>query len=248
MTKFSTLPSQPLTDSDIHIWCASLSASAEDLSRYTTLLSQDELERAKRFHFERDHNHFIVGRALLRTFIGSYLDMEPSQIEFVYGQYGKPALKTVLHKKHLEFNLSHSKDFAVYAFGLDRKIGIDLEHIRPMPDMDDFVRQFFSLRENVLVNSLSGKQKEETFFKIWTCKEAFLKANGSGLTVPINQVEISVEHDGSITLLSIGGGREQADAWRLELFSPSPDHQAALVVEGHNVQVVFQSLEDYLAE
>jgi len=95
MTKFSAPPSHPLTDSDIHIWCASLSASPEDLSHYIPLLSQDELARSKRFYFKKDRDHFIVGRGLLRTILDSYLDVEPSQIEFVYGQYGKPALKIV---------------------------------------------------------------------------------------------------------------------------------------------------------
>jgi len=241
MTKFSALPSQPLTDFDIHIWCASLSASSEALSRYTSLLSQDELERAKRFYFEKDRNHFIVGRALLRTLLGSYLDMEPSQIEFVYGQYGKPALKAGIHEKTLEFNLSHSKDFAVYAFDLNHKIGIDLEHVHPMADMDDFARQFFSLRENVLINSLAGKQKEEAFFKIWTCKEAFLKANGSGITVPIDQVETTLESDGSVRLTSISEREEQAELWRLESFTPISGYQAALAVKGNGGQISFRN-------
>lgn len=236
----STAPFQPLTDSDIHIWCASLSASPEDLSHYTSLLSHDELERAKRFYFERDRNHFIVARGLLRTLLGSYLDLEPSQIEFVYGQYGKPALKTGLHEKALAFNLSHSKDLAIYAFGLNRKIGIDLEHVRPMPDMDDFARQFFSYKESEFLNALAGKQIEETFFKIWTCKEAFLKANGSGLTVPINQVETSLEAGGTITLTSVGEDEEHVGDWHLEVFSPVTGYQAALATEGYNAQVVFR--------
>ena len=144
----------------------------------------------------------------------------------------------------LEFNLSHSKDYAIYAFGLDRKIGIDLEYIHPMPDMDDFARQFFSLRENVLVNSLSGKQKEEAFFKIWTCKEAFLKANGSGLTVPINQVETSIESDGTVTLISTSEGNEQTETWHLKTLSPIPHYQAALAVNRDDIQITLRHLKD----
>jgi 4'-phosphopantetheinyl transferase len=181
----------------------------------------------------------------LRTLLGNYLNIEPSQIEFVYGQYGKPALKTGTYKTALDFNLSHSKDFAIYAFGLYRKIGIDLEHVHPIPDMDDFARQFFSHRENILINSLAGKQKEEVFFKIWTCKEAFLKANGSGLTVPIDQVETTLESDGTVTLVSAGEGEEQAELWRLEVLSPVPGYQAALVVEGHGGQISLQNLTLY---
>jgi len=245
MTKFSALPSQPLTDSNLHIWCASLNSSPEELAHYNSLLSQDEIARAKMFYFEKDHNHFIVGRGLLRTLLGSYLNVEPSQIGFIYGKYGKPALQTGTHKTTLDFNLSHSKDYAIYAFCLNRKIGIDLEHVRPMPDLYDFARQFFSLRENVLINSLAGKQKEEAFFKIWTCKEAFLKANGSGLTIPINQVEISLESDGSVTLTSIGELEEQTELWRMESFSPISDFQAALAVKGNGGHITLRQLSDY---
>ena len=109
MTNFSALPTQPLAGSDLHIWCASLNVSPEDLSCHLSLLSQDEIGRAERFYFEKDRNHFIVGRGLLRTILGGYLEMEPAQIEFVYGTYGKPALKSGLKDKVLEFNLSHSK-------------------------------------------------------------------------------------------------------------------------------------------
>jgi 4'-phosphopantetheinyl transferase len=184
-----------------------------------------------------------VGRGLLRTILGNYLDVDPSQIEFVYGQYGKPAIKADLHKHALEFNLAHSQDMAVYAFSLDRRIGIDIEYVKSMPTMDEFAEQYFSFQENIYLNSLSGKQKEETFFKIWTCKEAFLKANGSGLTVPINQVETFIENDGTVVLLSVGEGKEQAATWRLEVFSPIPGYQAALAVEGHGGKVTFQNLK-----
>ena len=245
MAKFFALSSQLLAGSDLHIWCASLNSSLEDLSYYTSLLSSDEVVRAERFYFERDRNHFIIGRGLLRTLLGSYLDVEPFQIEFVYGQYGKPALKAGLYKQVLEFNMSHSRDFAIYAFGLDRKIGIDLEHVRPMPDMDDFARQFFSLRENLLINSLSGKQKEDAFFKTWTCKEAFLKANGNGLTVPINKIETSLESDGSVKLMSIGRVKEHGEFWYLKVFSPFPGYQAAVAVEGHGRHIVLRQLSDH---
>ena len=239
MTNFSTLLSQPLPDSDIHIWCTPLNVSQEDLSHYISLLSLDEKTRAERFYFEKDRNHFIVGRGLLRTLISRYLEMNPAQIEFVYEDHGKPALKPVLQDKTLGFNLSHSKDLALYAFSWDRKVGVDVEHIHPMPDIDDFAERFFSSRESAYINSLSGQQKEAVFFKLWTCKEAFLKANGNGLTLPINEVEISLETESSVRLQSIGKEKEQTAHWRLEIFNPVPGYQAALAVEGYEGRIVF---------
>lgn len=231
---------QPLPDSDIHIWCASLNIFPQDLSYYKSILSQDEIERAGRFVFEKDRNHYIAGRGLLRLILGSYLNMEPAHIEFVYGSHGKPALRSGLTNKALEFNLSHSKDRALYAFNWNRRVGVDIEYLTPMAGMNDFAERFFTPRESARINSLSGAQREDAFFKTWTCKEAFLKAKGSGLTVPINQVEISLETEGTVELISIGDNREQPAHWRLEMFNPFPGYQAALAVEGHAGQIIFQ--------
>jgi 4'-phosphopantetheinyl transferase len=101
-----------------------------------------------------------------------------------------------------------------------------------MPDTDDFAEKFFSSRETELINSLQGEDKDAAFFKLWTCKEALLKANGSGLTMPLSHMEISLATDGSAALNSIGGDRAQASRWHLEAFNPASGYQAALAVEG----------------
>jgi len=195
-----------------------------------------------RFVFEKDRNHYIAGRGLLRTIISSYLELEPSQIEFAYGPNGKPALKPGLVDRAFEFNLSHSKDRALYAFNWDCRIGVDIEYMIPMADMDNFAEQFFTTRESEWINSLAREQKKDAFFKTWTCKEAFLKANGNGLTVPINQVEISLTTVGTAELISVGGDQEQTARWRLEMLNPFPGYQAALAVEGHDGEILFQLL------
>jgi 4'-phosphopantetheinyl transferase len=227
--------SQPLLDSDLHIWCVSLNVSPQELPNYINLLSPDELERARRFVFEKDRNHFITARGFLRTILGNYLQLEPAQIEFVYGPYGKPALKPGIINKALEFNLSHSKDLAVYAFNWDQKLGVDLEYVQPMPNMAGFAELYFSPRETAFINALSGSEKEQAFFKLWTGKEAFLKANGSGLTEPLNQVEISLQTWKTFTQNT---GRTH---WHLEIFTPVPGYQAALAFEKNNAQIIFRN-------
>ena len=239
----STLPIQPLADSDIHVWCASLNVPPQDLSYYSSLLSQEETVHAERFYFEKDRSRFIAGRGLLRTLLGSYLNLEPAQIEFVYGPYGKPALKSRLTDHVLEFNLSHSNDLVLYAFNWNRRVGIDIEYMIPMQDMDDFAEQFFAPNEKAYFHSLSGDQKSDVFFKLWTSKEAFLKANGKGLTVPISEVEISLAIEKTVKLISIGGDREQSAGWRLELFDPFQGYQAALAVERCDKQIIFQKIK-----
>jgi 4'-phosphopantetheinyl transferase len=239
----SALHSQPLTAPDLHIWCASLSASRDELSRFSSLLSADEKARAEKFYFERDSNRYIVGRGILRLLLGSYLKMEASRIEFTYGPHGKPAVETIFQNKVLQFNLSHSNDQAVYIFGWDTIVGIDIEHIRPMQDADDFAEQFYSPRERALINSLSGDEKWAAFFKIWTCKEAFLKANGSGLTISLDQIEIHPQADGSAKITFAGEGAGQATDWRIETFEPVTDYQGAIAIAGHAGRIIFRQLE-----
>ena len=238
---YAAFPSQPLVDSDIHVWCASLNVSPQDLSYYRSILSRDEVERAMRFVFEKDRNHYIAGRGLLRSILGCYLRTAPTQIEFVYGENGKPALKTGQGHKTIEFNLSHSKDLVVYAFTWNRQLGVDVEYVKPMPDMDDFSERYYSARETVFLNSLTGTQKESVFFKLWTSKEAFLKANGSGLIEPLNEVEVSLETWKSFTSNTIGKDSTQTAHWHLEMFNPAPGYQAALAFEGDEAKISFQN-------
>jgi 4'-phosphopantetheinyl transferase len=244
--KFAELPAQPLKDSDLHIWRASLSGSPDELSYFDSLLSMDEKARAERFYFERDRNRYVFGRGILRTLLGNYLRQEASKITFVYGLYGKPAIGSMHSNKTLQFNLAHSNEWAVYVFGWDQPLGIDLEHIRPMPDVDDLAERVFSASESALIHSLFDDQKWETFFTIWTCKEAFLKARGSGLTIPLDQFEVSPNANGDMKLTSISGNSTLAARWRLETFKPMADYQSAIAVENHTGKIIFHRFDDQI--
>lgn len=231
----------PLLDSDIQVWRASLEPSLWDLTGFTNLLSADEKIRAERFHFTRDRDRYMIGRGLLRTLLGGYLQLDPSEIKFNYGAYGKPALADI-NGRILEFNLSNSNDMVVYIFNWDDPVGIDIEYIHPMKDMDDFALQFFTPDECALIRSLPTEQKQKTFFKLWTCKEAYLKANGSGLITPLNQVEVSFTNEDTASLIPLGDDREQTSNWRLELFVPAEGYQASLARKESRKLVVFHKL------
>lgn len=229
----------------MHIWCASLERPQQVITTFATLLSPDENAHAGRFHFDRDRNHFILARGLLRVLLGNYLNVAPTQIEFVYGPQGKPALGVGYSDGILQFNISHSKNLAVYAFNWNRHVGIDVEFMREMPDEDDFARRFFSSRESALVESLSGDQKKNAFFKIWTCKEAILKASGDGLTKPMDETEVTLGVDGAFHLSAIDGDSEQASHWHLETFEPAVGYQGAFAVEGHDWRPAFRDADHF---
>ncbi len=223
-------PSMQLEEPDVHIWWVSLAPRAETLVEWRALLSADEQARAERYHFERDRLHFIAGRAFLRLRLGAYLGVEPARLVFDYSPLGKPALKMTVEGRTLLFNFSNSADRALAVFHWQQPLGVDLEWVHPMPDEDGFARQFFCAAEIALLGSRKGMAKRETFFELWTCKEALLKAMGDGLNRPINEVEVALE-GGTARLVAIAGDPAPASAWQLTLFRPAPGFQAALATK-----------------
>lgn len=234
-----------LPESEVHVWCLPLDRPQEDRARFLSLLSPDERARAERFHFEKDRDRYTAARGLLRTLLGGYLGEDPSRICFTYGPQGKPALAAAGPGKLLEFNVSHSGDMAAYAFGWGRRLGIDLERVRPVTDQDRLAGRFFSPAESAFVRSLSGEKKLAAFFTIWTCKEAVLKAAGDGLTKPMNQTEVSLPDGRPASLVSVDGDEGREAAWRLESFSPFPGYQAALAVEGRAWEFVVRTQGEF---
>jgi 4'-phosphopantetheinyl transferase len=220
-----------LSSRDVHVWRASLEQPEALIQQLAQTLSEDERTRASRFYFERDRKHFIVGRGLLRTILGCYLSLEPTQLQFCYGSRGKPALANMGDSDTLQFNLSHSHGLVLYAVTRDRKIGIDLEQIRPTSDVEKLAERFFSPREHAAIRSLPSSQKQEAFFHAWTCKEAYLKAIGEGLA-GLEQVEVSLVPGEPVRLLSTGEDSPASSRWSVQVLTPAPDYIAALAVEG----------------
>lgn len=235
---------QPLTldRTEVCVWWAALDPPSDRLPERLALLSDDEVARANCYVFERHRLRYIAGRAYLRSLLGAALGLEPAQIEFEYSPLGKPALKKTYDGPELHFNLSNSENRAVVALSWGRSVGVDLELIRPMPDEDDFARQFFCSSEVALLRSLSGWAKRKTFFELWTSKEALLKAMGDGLTRSINEVEVALQ-SGASRLVSIAGDPRPAAGWQLSLFQPAPGYQAALAVAGQGIRPRFYQAE-----
>lgn len=227
------VPAHPtLSGDDVHAWFAALDQPTLSVQRMTEILSQDELRRAERFHFERDRRRFIVGRGVLRMILSLYLDVEPDQLQFRYGKYGKPYLAES-NNSILRFNLAHSHELAVYAFTLGREVGVDLEYIKHIPEMEQIAASFFSERESAVLKSLPADQKQEAFFNCWTRKEAYIKAIGDGLTYPLDQFDVSLIPGEPACLLKVKRKDDEASRWQLRALTPAPGYIAALAVEGH---------------
>jgi len=191
------------------------------------------LDRARRFHFQRDSERFIVTRGLLRCILGRYLGIEPGRLRFVYNSYGKPALATASDEGALCFNLSHSGGLALYAVARGRQVGIDLERIRAVPEIEQIAQRFFSSREYAAFRSLAAGLRQEAFYSCWTRKEAYIKARGQGLSLPLDQFDVSLVPGEPARLLDVRGDSQDGHHWLLRELEPGPGYVAALAVEGH---------------
>lgn len=169
---------------EVHVWRAALDGAASHLQSLWQTLSLDERGRAERFHFRRDHDSFVVARGMLRIILGRYLNAEPDRLRFRYSHYGKPTLAGEFDEEALCFNLSHSDRLALYAITRGRKIGVDLERIRPDFADEQIAEQFFASGEVAALRALPLHAQQEAFFNCWTRKEAFIKARGEGLSLP----------------------------------------------------------------
>lgn len=216
-----------LASNEVHLWRTELDLPAQQVEELATNLSTDEKLRADRFHFEIHRQRFIVGRATLRTILARYLNIEAKQLQFDYSPRGKPSLAG----GGLEFNLSHSQGLAIYAFARDRKIGIDLEYLRSIPDADKIAQRFFSSREYQEIASLEKNQQQKAFFLAWTAKEAYLKATGDGLAGSLDGVEVTLTPGESVKIVSIKGNKQAASDWYLYSFAPASEYIASLVVK-----------------
>ncbi|TVP57454.1 MAG: 4'-phosphopantetheinyl transferase superfamily protein [Nodularia sp. (in: Bacteria)] len=211
-----------LLANDAHVWRINLDVSEAQRQNLLATLSSDEVSRANRFHFQEHRQRFIAGRGILRSILGRYLDIKPQQVLFDYQERGKPVLADTLAKSGLWFNLSHSQGLALCAVSYQGRIGIDLEYMRRMSDVEALAKRFFLPREYTLMRSLSPSQQQEIFFRYWTCKEAYLKATGEGLA-QLEQIEILLSPTEPAQL-------QTSDNWSLFELTPADNYLAAVVV------------------
>jgi 4'-phosphopantetheinyl transferase len=221
-----------LPGDEVHVWRASLDLPASHVQDLQHTLAADELNRAARFHFQRDRRHFIVARGLLRAILGRTLGVAPGQLCFCYSPHAKPALAITPGQEPVNFNLSHSGGLVLYALTRRRQIGIDLERIRADLEIEPIAARFFSRREYTVLRALPGSVRLEAFFNCWTRKEAYIKARGEGLSLPLDRFDVSLVPGEPATLLSTRDDPQEATRWSLRALSPGPGYVAALAVEG----------------
>jgi 4'-phosphopantetheinyl transferase len=218
----------------VHVWQIPLDYDATAMSRLAVLLSTDERTRAQRFRFERDARRFVAARGAIRAILAEYLEMAPTSFAFTYAERGKPALAG----GELEFNVSHSGEIAMIAVYRGGRVGVDVEAMRPLHDLDALAVRSFAPLELAVLRSLPSAERELAFYRCWTRKEAFIKATGEGLTRALDTFVVTLAPGEPARFLDIDDDPGQLAAWSLHELPTPAGYVGALVVEGHPHAVV----------
>lgn len=237
-------PSSPsLEAGTVHVWRIALSQEDDALERFRHTLDASELDRARRFRFDKHRNHFVVARGFLRSVVARYLGSQPKALRFEYGAYGKPAIEG---GHTLRFNLSHSNEIALLAVALDAELGVDVEHIRADFASADIARRYFSRAEVEVFNTLPQEEQVAAFFRCWTRKEAYIKAIGKGFSQALDAFDVTLAPNAPPALLRAED--DDASRWFLADVDVGGRYAGALIVERPVAEVRFfrQDLEDNL--
>jgi len=230
----------------VHVWRVDLPASPDCIQRLALTLAPDERARAARFRFPEHRARFIAAHGALRDILSRYLNLPADQLTFSANPYGKPALAAPEHA-WLQFNLSHSGDaspelsagLALIAVTRDLAIGIDVERIDPPDNFPRLVEQFFSPNENAAFRALPESKRVAAFFAGWTRKEAYIKALGTGVSLPLDHFDVTMDPDAPARLLADRRHPHHVETWSLHTFTPAPGYVAALAVAGPPPTLVF---------
>lgn len=217
----------------VDIYQSALAVTAARRAALFALLNDAEHARAERIRIPRAADQFVVARGLLRTMLGERLNMDPREVELIVGHHGKPHLRDTDHP--LRFNLSHSHGQVIFAFAESVEVGIDIEQQRPQVQYENLAKRYFSPREAAKLMALPEGERRAAFFRCWTRKEAFIKAKGDGLHLPLDQFDVAFGPDESPALLHTQWDEAEASRWQLHNLDTVDGYAAALVTEGEVV-------------
>ena len=218
----------------VHVWRADLGLEAAYLRRLERNLSADERARASRFRFARDRDRFVGARGLLREILAPYLNASPGRLSFGYGAHGKPFLAGEEHST-LRFNVSHSFDAMLLAIAHMREVGVDVEGVRNIGlAMEEIGETVLSEPEKQALARFDGEDKRTNFLRFWTLKEAYIKADGRGVSLPLKRIDVSAP-EGRVAVLDEATGEwRTCSRWELRTLAPVPGYVAALAAEGQD--------------
>ena len=240
----STLAARDTSLPVVDVWQARLDRHEEEVVSFLEVLSPDEVERAGRFVFRRDRNRYVVARGTLRTILAQYVPLTPGDLDLAYSPLGKPELATQISEGSLHFNVSHAGGIALYAVSTGQRVGIDVEEVVADRAEEGVARLVFSMHENDVLQSLQEPERKEAFFTYWTLKEAYAKALGMGLQLPLTGLTISDAPEDPALRGVYDRDGQPIEPWRLIPLPILAPYKAALAVEARAFHIRYRRIND----
>ena len=214
-----------LVEGETHVWRAYLDCGGPYLAELQSTLAPDEEARANRYVQASHRNDYVLARGILRELLGRYLGCPARAIQFEYTPHGKPLLCPGFHRLPIRFNVSHSHGLALFAFSAGHDVGVDVELVRSDFGGNEIAERYFAPQEVQELRGLPTESQAEGFFLCWTRKEAYLKARGEGLQIPLESFYVSLTPGLPERLHSTDTAR-----WSLRTLRPDQRYVGALVV------------------
>jgi 4'-phosphopantetheinyl transferase len=216
-----------LKANEVHLW--TLPPSTEEVAEYTSLLSPKEMDRAQRFRFPALFERFVSDHGRLRLLLAGYLEADPQTLRYVENEQGKPRLSGP--DCRVRFNMSHTRGLTVIAVCLDAELGVDVEAMRPIEDRDAIAALHFSPIESRSLQLQPAHDRDVAFLRCWTRKEAYIKARGEGLSLPLDRFAVTLSEKDRAALIHCGWDEHEPYRWMLEHLQPMPGYIGALAIE-----------------
>jgi len=202
------------------------------LSQYRLLLNEEESLQYQRFHFEKDRHQYLVTRAMVRSVLSLYADdIAPNEWCFIKNKYGKPSINNRALKIPLNFNISHTEKLIVMAVTHGHEIGVDTEYLLRKGQLLDIASSYFSPDEVKSLLELPKDQQLARFFDYWTLKEAYIKACGQGLSIPLNDFSYSFSQQTGINISFVPHRNDHAKYWQFWQIHPNDIHKIAIAIK-----------------
>jgi 4'-phosphopantetheinyl transferase len=225
-----------LNRDEVHVWSANLEIGTHRLGELERTLTVDEIARAGKFYFEGDRRNFIGRRGILRDILATYLKTKPSALRFLYNEFGKPSLEGSHEARSLSFNPSHSGKLMLVAVAIDRDVGVDIELIDSVVSTNEVAQSFFSTNEIAMLEALPQSLRLGGFFNCWARKEAYIKARGMGLSIPLDSFDVTSIEGEAVVLLGTGDS-SGVSSWKIENLNIDSRYAGAIAAAGRDWKV-----------
>jgi 4'-phosphopantetheinyl transferase len=227
-----------LEENKVIIWLLDLNKTVFDLAWLVSLLSDSELKKSQKLVFDKDKKRYIVSHGILRILLGKYIGLPPGFVEYRFNRYGKPELNVDINPEKIKFNLSHSHEKILFAFSRGRELGVDIEYLDPKFPTSDISKRFFSPQEVQELINLPKEQQIQGFFKCWTQKEAYIKAKGMGLSIPLDSFDVSVSPVDPAGLISNKNEPLEIFKWKIQEIQIEGNYASAICAEGNDWETI----------